>query len=206
MTTITTKMTNETTWEQIKNAALEIGAEVSTTLKDGTPITFELAALDVYGAKKVFVCKDCLPQEHAMNKTATNKGGWKASGMRKYMEKLLELLPDDLKAAIAPRTIKQELDGEIVESTDALWLPSVTEMFGPNSPGSDADVEDVHFPLYNTEKSRIKECDDHGTWWYWLRSPSRSYSHYFWIVNTTGGLNNYYGAYSSYGVCLGFCI
>lgn len=205
MTTITTKTTTESAWDKIREMPLAIGTEITDTLKDGTPITFEVAALDIYGAKKVLVCKDCLQKEHAMNARLTNKGGWKASSMRKYMKDVLELLPDDLKAAIVPRTIKQKLDGEVVECEDQIWLPSTTEMFGAGEGGTDADVDDVHFPLYSTEKSRVKEYANHGTWWYWLRSPFASSSAYFANVNNNGSSFAHY-ATVSIGVAFGFLL
>lgn len=205
MTTITTKTTTESAWDKIREMPLAIGTEITDTLKDGTPITFEVAALDIYGAKKVLVCKDCLPEEYVMNKRPTNKGGWKASAMRKHMKDVLELLPDDLKAAIVPRTIKQKLDGEVVECEDLLWLLSSTEVAGAGSWCSDWDVDDQHFPLYQTEKSRVKECAHHGTWWWWLRSPSATGATGFTIVISNGSAFNN-GAYASLGVAFGFLL
>lgn len=207
MTTITTKTTTQNTWDKIREMPLAIGTEITDTLKDGTPITFEIAALDIYGAKKVLVCKDCLSEEHVMNKRNTNKGGWKASDMRNHMNDVLELLPDDLKVAIVPRTIKQKIEGEVVECEDLIWLPSVTEMFGTNcfTNYGDADIDDQHFPLYDTEKSRVKECADNGTWWYWLRSPFSSSSANFALVYYIGNSNSYYASVS-YGVAFGFLL
>ena len=205
MTTITTKTTTESTWDKIKEMPLAIGTEITDELKDGTPITFEVAALDIYGAKKVLVCKECLPEEHVMNKRLTNKGGWKASDMRKHMNDVLELLPDDLKAAITPRTIKQKLGSEVVECKDLIWLLSYTEVAGADNWRAEADVDDQHFPLYQTEKSRVKECADHGTWFWWLRSPISSNTTNFALVNYTGSANYDYANFS-YGVCFGFLL
>lgn len=205
MTTITTKTTTESAWDKIREMPLAIGTEITDTLKDGTPITFEVAALDIYGAKKVLVCKDCLPEEHAMNKRLTNKGGWKASAMRKHMSDVLELLPDDLKAAILPRTIKQNLDGEVVECEDLIWLLSSTEVAGAGSWCSDSDVDDQHFPLYQTEKARVKECAHHGTWWWWLRSPYATNATICSGVYNIGTANSS-GATNTDGVAFGFLL
>ena len=205
MTTITTKTTTESAWDKIREMPLAIGTEITDTLKDGTPITFEVAALDIYGAKKVLVCKDCLPEEHAMNKRLTNKGGWKASAMRKHMSDVLELLPDDLKAAILPRTIKQNLDGEVVECEDLIWLLSSTEVAGAGSWCSDSDVDDQHFPLYQTEKARVKECAHHGTWWWWLRSPIATGATGFSYVSNGGTASGSGATYAS-GVAFGFLL
>jgi hypothetical protein len=98
-------------------------------------------------------------------------------------------------------------DGEIIEPTggpDPLWVPSLTEM--DEEADTPVDIDDVHFDLYNTEKSRVKECGDHGTWWYWLRSAMASSTTYFESVNLNGSVpySNY--ADYTYGVCFGFCI
>jgi len=206
MITITTKTATESAWDKIREMPLAVGTEITDTLKDGTPITFEVAALDIYGAKKVLVCKDCLPEEHVMNKRLTNKGGWKASDMRKHMKDVLELLPDDLKAAIVPRTIKQKLDDEVVECEDLLWLLSSTEVAGAGSWCSESDVDDQHFPLYQTEKSRVKECAHHGTWWWWLRSPSAAGATHFSNVGSNGDVYSYNSATTSSGVAFGFLL
>ena len=205
MTTITTKTTTQTAWDKIREMPLAIGTEITDTLKDGTTITFEIAALDIYGAKKVLVCKDCLPEEHAMNKRLTNKGGWRDSAMRKHMKDVLELLPDDLKAAIVPRTIKQKLDGDVVECEDLIWLLSSTEVAGVGSWCSESDVDDQQFPLYKTEKASVKECAHHGTWYWWLRSPVASSSTGFAIVGSNGYAGNASATYS-YGVAFGFLL
>ena len=205
MTTITTKTTTQTAWDKIREMPLAIGTEITDTLKDGTPITFEIAALDIYGAKKVLVCKDCLPEEHAMNKRLTNKGGWRDSAMRKHMKDVLELLPDDLKAAIVPRTIKQKLDGDVVECEDLIWLLSSTEVAGVGSWCSESDVDDQQFPLYKTEKARVKECAHHGTWYWWLRSPNATNATGFSYVGNNGGASHY-SATGTNGVAFGFLL
>ena len=136
------------------------------------------------------------------------------SEMRQHLrEDILPLLPTDLKRLIIPRTILQKLDGEIVEpknGPDLIWLPSFTEMAGLDADGKnkrqcEVDVNDVHFDLYDTEKSRVKELDPHGTWWYWLRSATASNSSNFEVVFSIGAAYNYYAS-SSLGVCFGFCI
>ena len=76
---------------------------------------------------------------------------------------------------------------------------------GDNAQQCEVDIDDVHFDLYDTEKSRVKELDPHGTWWYWLRSATASNSSNFEYVGSSGTAN-YTSAYHAYGVCFGFCI
>ena len=49
----------------------------------------------------------------------------------------------------------------------------------------------------------MKEHVGDGTWFWWLRSPSASYSYYFVFVITDGTVGNYY-AYYSLGFAPGF--
>ena len=67
-------------------------------------------------------------------------------------------------------------------------------------------MNDVHFDLFDTEKSRVKELDPHGTWWYWLRSATASNTTNFEYVNYGGGIPYSYVANTAFGVCFGFCI
>ena len=209
--TVKVKTTKETNWKEIAENPI-LGAVITDILKNGQEIKYEIAATGVYGAAAAVVCYDCLPEQWVMNKEWTNKGGYNPSEMRRHLrEDVLPLLPDELRAVIVPRTIKQIINGKIVEGDthDEIWIPSVTEMFGDdltNDPRT-GDYEDVHFNLYSTEKSRVKECGDNGTWFYWLRSPYTGGTSYFWIVGSGGGVNaSYYYANGSYGVAFGFLI
>ena len=206
---ITVKTTKETSWKEIAERPV-LGAVIADTLKNGQEIKYEIAATDVYGATAAVVCYDCLPEEWRMNKDWTNEGGWNNAEMRRHLrEDILPLLPDELRAVILPRTIKQIINGRIVEdeTPDEIWLPSITEMFGgdcTNNPKT-GDIEDVHFPLYSNDRSRVKECESYGTWYYWLRSPNTGSSNNFYNVATTGSSINL-DAYNAYGVAFGFLI
>ena len=180
---------------------LYVGNEIDCTLKDGTEVTFVVAHLNPYGENEaVLVLKDCLPDRHVMNEECTNKGGWRDSDMRTYLkEKIYPLLPDDLKEHIRTRLIVQNHRGEELRSEDDIWLLSRTEVFGGNN---SVDVGDVHFDLFNDEKSRVKQIDGE-TAWYSLRSPWSSNTTYFAYVDTNGNEYNYYAS-TSYGVSFGF--
>ena len=212
--TITTPVTHKfNSFEVLRDSALPLGTKATITLTNNDVITFELAHKRAYGATNIFVSADCYG-EHCMNSRLTNKGGWNISEMRQHLRKnILPLFPEDLKRLIIPRTILQKLGGEIVEpknGPDLIWLPSFTEMAGLDMGGEnkrqcEVDVNDVHFDLYGTEKSRVKELDPHGTWWYWLRSAAASGTANFEGVNDNGSAGNN-GAGVSNGVCFGFCI
>ena len=164
-------------------------------------------ANDVYGGHKAFVSKDCVLDEAPMNHEWTNDGGWVESDMRnRTMKKLLELLPDELREIIVPRQIRQNIHDKKVGSEDLIWIPSYTEVVGPNGWGARADVDDVHFPLFDSERARVKQ--DHAgkeTTWWWLRSPPTGNTTTFYGI-TASGSSGSNGADSSYGVAFGFLI
>lgn len=207
---ITVPSTIPTNWKEIAENPI-LGSIITDKLKNGEEIKFEIAHLGAYGAAAAVVCYDCLPDEEQMNEEWTNAGGWNATKMRRYLrEKILPLLPDELREVIVPRVILQNIKGEIVSPSDGpddIWLLSATEVFGDevSSNATACDHEDVHFDLYKTEKSRVKECGGRGTWPYSLRSPLASNSADFCIVGYYGGA--YYDiATYSIGVAFGFLI
>ena len=215
MLEITRQTSVPTSWAEIKEYAqadklrelMQLGDELPIELKTGEKVTLQLADMTL-GDRPCFVLKDCMKDEKPMNKRATNAGGWEKSFMREWLNgTVLHLLPDELQEIIVPRTIKQKLGDATVETADMLWLPSFTEMFGTGRAAdwAPADEGDAQFQLFTTERSRVKECGDRGTWWYWLRSPYGSDSAYFCIVSS-GGSANGGGASYSRGVAFGFCI
>ena len=206
--TITTPVTHKfNSFEVLRDSALPLGTKATITLTNGDVITFDLAHKNAYGATNIFVIADCYG-EHCMNSRPTNKGGWNMSEMRQHLrEDILPLLPTDLKRLIIPRTILQKFDGEIVEpknGPDLIWLPSITEVDAEHP--SSVDVDDVHFDFFDTEKSRVKELDPHGTWPWWLRSATASDTTYFEYVHFGGIVPYSFDVNNSNVVCFGFCI
>ena len=205
------KTIKQSSWAELKAAAeagtldniIQSGDLIPFNLKTGEEVAVR-ATRDGNG-KLFFVLEDCMEDEHAMNKECTNKGGWDACGMRKYLNKtVFALLPDDLQAVIAPTTIVQIVDGERVESVDKLFLLSHSQVFGRGA-WSDDGPEDTQLDRFRREKDRVKECAENGTWCWWLRSPEASSSSSFCIVSVNGFA---YGnsASTSYGVAFGFCL
>ena len=213
--TITKKTQQQVTWELLKTLAdecrieelLAVGDELQVELKTGEAVAFQLADLCMgTGGRPCFILKDCMKDEKPMNKRDTNKGGWEKSFMREWLNgTVLHLLPDELQEIIVPRVIKQKLGSKTVETVDKLWLPSHTEMFGADAEWAPADTEDAQLALFRTERSRVKECGNRGTWSYWLRSPYGSYSTNFCFVSSNGSASYGYASYTR-GVAFGFCI
>ena len=205
------KALTESTWAQLKEAAqngelyrlLDKGDQIPITLKNGEDVSLTVGQ-DEHG--KVYFCfEDCIFDEYPMNRRNTNEGGWAATDMRRRLNtSLFALLPDDLQAVIEPTKIVQIIDGERVETEDKLFLFSKTQMFGKGS-WSEIEPEDTQINIFKTEKSRVKECAGHGTWWYFLRTPYNGATYRFCVVGISGiAYTN--TASNSIGVAPGFCI
>ena len=206
--TITTPVTHKfNSFEVLRDSALPLRTKVAITLTNNDVIAFDLVHKHAYGATNIFVIADCYG-EHYMNRMLTNKGGYNESDMRRHLrEYILPLIPDDLKKLIIPRTIIQNINGEIAKpknGPDLIWLPSITEVDAEHP--SSVDVDDVHFDFFDTEKSRVKELDPHGTWPWWLRSATASFTTNFGYVSNNGVVPYSYSASNAGGVCFGFCI
>lgn len=208
-------ITSEIEWNTIKKAQadgklqelLQVGDELDITLKTGEELTAQVVHVTKEGRVMV-VLKDCMEKMHAMNDYVTNEGGWKDSAMRKWLnEDVLPRLPKELQAMVVPRTIRQKINGEEVQTQDKLWLPSFTEMFGAEAAAewTTGDLGDEQFELFDSERSRVKEVPGRGTWWYWLRSPDGSTSARFCRVNSYGNAYYSYAGFAS-GVAFGFCL
>ena len=210
--TISRKIKERSSWEEIADVIsrgearrlFDIGDSISCTLKNGKDVNFIITAINPYQPNQVaFEFADLLPDTKVMNNRNTNRGGWAMSAMKEYMKEVFALLPDDLQKVITPRVIKQKLsDGtENMSDDNYLWLRSVTE----SGRQYEADIGDVVFPYFTGQRSRVKELGDE-TMWYWLRSPSISYTTTFWYVYGGGSVNSGGGAYASNGVCPCFFI
>lgn len=210
--TISRKIKERSSWEEIADVInrgearrlFDIGDSISCTLKNGKDVNFIITAINPYQPNQVaFEFADLLPDTKVMNNRNTNRGGWAMSAMKEYMKEVFALLPDDLQKVIVPRKITQKLsDGSQNSSEDNyLWLRSMTE----SGRKYEADIDDVPFPFFTGEKSRVKELDGNGTYYYWLRSPNIGYTTNFWYVYGSGYVNNA-NANNTSGVCPCFFI
>ena len=169
---------------------LKVGDEITETLKDGRKVVFVVMDDGVIGLKGLLA-------RHQMNNDWTNKGGWLASDMRRYLnEEVIELLPDDLLAAIKPRKFGDE--------EDRLWLFSEVEVFGEHICGF-GDEGDKQFEYFKNPINRIKFDEDGDNYSWWERSSCGFNIHSFCSVSSSG--NSFYPyANESSGVCFGFYI
>lgn len=189
MATITTKETRAFDWAN--TGTLKVGDEIAETLKDGCEVVFVVMDDGVIGLKNLL-------GHHYMNKDWTNKGGWLACDMRRWLNnEVLALLPDELLAVIKPRKFGDE--------EDKLWLFSEMEIFGEHEWTENDPDRGFQFEYFKNPANRVKLDEDGDANWWWERSPVASNSYNFCFVNGGGDASRYY-ADVTYGVCFGFYI
>lgn len=176
--------------------------EIEVPLDTGGTVTVVCCYVSPTSAR--FVFKDCW-DEGVMNDEATNKTGYfKSKGRKHVLEDIYPRIAAEWREIIVPRTFVETIEGERVEYSDPLWLPSATDVFGTTDGAwwNDGD-DDFQLPVFARERDRVKECGDKGTYSWWLRSVNASNTNNFCNVNTDGSANNN-NAYNSNGFAPGF--
>lgn len=176
--------------------------ELEIVLEDGYVVTAVCGGY-VTPTRARFVFKDCLPETHSMNTTATNKGGYlNSTGRRHVLEDILPRLPKELRDVIEPRRMVEEIDGEKHEYADTLWLPSGNDVFGSSEYWAN-EPDSPQLEIFKSERGRVKERDGYGTCFWWLRSPYAGTSDRFVRVYADGTVS-YGNAFYSRGFAPGF--
>ena len=150
------------------------------------------------------VTKYIMREKFAMNDDWTNKGGWPACGMREHVQKIYDMLPEDVRKVIVPMHIRQFVQDEAVECEDKAFLLSAVNLFGKNVWDPKEDCEDTQIDIFRDDKARIKKHPgaSSASWW-WLRS---AYGNNYFNNVFSGGGNGYYNASSEGSVVVAFCI
>ena len=204
---ILTTVEKESSWAALKSAAqngtLKSGDKIPVTLKNGEEIVLTIGHDERGNA--YFCFEDSLNETRPVNSENTTAGGWKAFDIRQWLNNdLFALLPDDLQAVIEPTEIVQIINGERIVTKDKLFLFSKTQLFGKGE-WSRIEPEDTQIDIFATEKGRVKECGEHGTWPYSTRTPYNGNTDIVCMVNSNGIADDTI-AYSSRGVAPGFRI
>lgn len=189
--------TKEITLKNGEKAILVISDFNHYEMKNGTkaPITFNFYTL--------------LAKDRCMNERWTNRGGWKACGLRKFLNKefLETMLPDEWLPFLAPVKIvtgNGGEDNELTETFDKVFLNSEIEVQGKTVWSREGEGQPL--ALFREWRNRI--IGYHGKewgWWRWLRSPGSGNSSNFCDVSSSGGANVIY-ANATFGVAPCFCI
>jgi hypothetical protein len=212
MATFTRRISRSCTWTEVKEIVksgrasqeFEVGDEFKETLTSGEQIIIAVKGIDIYAKNQIVLgLKNCLEDRYFMNDTWTNKGGWLASYMRKYLSStILGTFPEELRSVITPRTL--HLSGK--PGGNKLWLPSEFEVFGQNWCSKEEADGDVHLPYYQKAENRRKKLGiDGSAYLWWERSPHYYGATHFCFVGSNGGANSY-SASITFGVAPCFLI
>ena len=218
------------TWEQIASASesgnipstWKVGDEIDLTLSGTYNETVTLQIWDFNHFDKsdgsgkagiVFGMKNLMKNTRQMNSSNTNSGGWNNTAMKNTVKaNILKSIPSNLQSYIKEVNTYANEGGNSTSSSkgklseDKVFLPGLTEVFGPSDWSSQSVTESgqKQFPIFTDNNSRVKKMNNgsgDANWW-WTRSPYCNNDGYFCGV-TSDGSYDYNNASHYYGVC--FC-
>lgn len=134
-------------------------------------------------------------------------GGWEKTEMRAYCSNTVKpLIPDNVRSNV--KTVVKTYYGYGTnglsfrnECNDDVWIPSYREIFGGTNAENNGAIYSVVY--YNGETRKKHKWNSASFYYWWLRSAYNT--HNFRSVYSDGSWD-YYGAYLSCGVAVGFCI
>lgn len=148
---------------------------------------------------------DCYADRKKMNSSGTNSGGWTSCAMRStHLPAILALMPTEVQNGIREVNKMTSAGSQSITintTADKLFLLSEVEIFGNHS--HSVAGEGTQYDYYKAGNSKVKKYNGSASVW-WERSPYRSYSAYFCLVNSSGA-DTYDNASYSFGVAFGFC-
>ncbi len=221
-------------WEDIATVAesgkaeelFSLGDEKNLILTNGEEVTVVIIGFNhdelAEGGKAgiTFALKDTLQEELYMNEERSNVGGWRASKMRtEYLERIFELLPQELRGRIKPVIKKTGMGGrslDVEQTLDKLFLFSGNEVegkeeysdcglggfYGPED--FTAPDEGKQYPYFVDYKNHIVFRNGERESW-WLRSPHSEDDFGFCYIYMGAELDCT-SAKQKNGVRFGFCI
>ena len=192
-----------------------IKARESGKLDDLLPSGTEFPVQFANGERNVLVvCRDrdhtylvakyLMAEPFAMNGIWTNEGGWPACRMRKHVQGIYDMLPEDIRKVVVPMHIKQLAQGAVVECDDRAFLLSAVNVFGNDAWDPEDDCDDTQIDIFRYPTARIKgRLGESSASWWWLRS-AYDYNRFNYVGSD--GSSYSYRAYYEGGVVVGFCI
>ena len=168
-------------------------------------INHDKADGDVGRPTMTLMAKTLLPA-HRWHDGACERG-WIDSEIRDWLNNVFFAeLPDEITQHVwSVRKTTHNSYGEAFETTDELFLPSESEMFGS---AIWAECEDgPRYEAFATAKDRLRFDEDGDSDWYWTRSSVRGgYSTYAANVSSYGGASSNGASHASVRVPLCFAI
>lgn len=209
--------------------AFIIGFNHNSSVEGSGRIHFQLGKTALSGGTDVALCDSKYNSSvsatgyFSMNSSNTNSGGWSSSQMRtnicgtsltSYSGTIIAVIPAALRAVLKSVTKYTNNTGNstaasaVTATTDYFFLLSEYEVFGSCTYANTNEAsKQKQYDYYSAGNSKIKynhSSTSTAVFW-WLRSPSASYSYYFVYVSTGGTVNDY-SAYYSIGFAPGFCV
>lgn len=213
---------SKNTWAQIAKASATGKASQLWSVGDTKDITVGSKTLTLVimgfnhddlasGGKAgiTFGMKNLMATTRRMNASNTNSGGFTGSEMYSWLQNtLLPTLPSDLQAvlkSVNKKTSAGSQSSTINTNSMKRFLFSEIEIFGSTTYSKAG--EGSQYSYFATAANRIKYLSNGSgsAGWWWERSPHGSNSNLFCYVNGSGDANNH-SAYSTSGVCFGFCV
>ena len=177
------------TIEAVADGHYCVGDVITFTLNDGEEV--EALAVKQEQDGMIFVLVDCLRKEYSMNRTSSNREGYKSCALRKALNtEILDRFPAEIREKMVA-----------FESGDLLRLPTEREIFGYN-PYGEKEPDDVEQwePMKDRRNRIAFQGSKTGTWeWYWLQNKVEGSAAYFALVSATGNATSY-GASTALGV------
>lgn len=173
------------TIEAVADGHYCVGDVITFTLNDGEEV--EALAVKQEQDGMIFVLVDCLRKKYSMNRTSSNRGGYKSCALRKALNtEILDRFPAEIREKMVA-----------FESGDLLRLPTEREIFGYN-PYGEKEPDDVEQwePMKDRRNRIAFQGSKTGTWeWYWLQNKVEGSAAYFAYVNGNGAASYYNASY-----------
>lgn len=131
--------------------------------------------------------------------------GWIDTELREWLNSsFLDQMPDELVQHICTvEKITHNYKGEAFKTSDSLFCPSESELFGS---AIYADCEDgTRYEAFATSEDRQRFDTDGDADWYWTRSANSGYSGNFAYVGNNGGAGYYAASGAGIRTPLCFC-
>lgn len=178
-------MVKKSRWVDADKYGYEVEDVIAFKLTDGEKV--QAMAVQQENDGMLFCLVDCLADEHSMNDTNTNEGGYEGSDLRKKLNtEIIARFPADIKARMVP-----------LENGDYLRLPTEKEIFGENYYGEHESPHVHQWKPMQQRRNRIAFQGKNGDWeWYWLQNKCRDSAALFAGVDDGG--NAGCGGASSY--------
>lgn len=175
------------TIETAADDGYKVGDVISFTLNDGEKV--EALAVKQEDDGMIFYFVDALADEYRMNRTDSNRGGYKSCELRKNLNgEILDRFPAEIREKMIA-----------FENGDLLRLATERELFGENVWGEYEDESVQQWEPMKDRRNRIGfQGSKTGIWeWCWLQNKSCNYAALFCCVHFGGNATSSDASYAS---------